>query len=259
MLNTNSKRKIKLLCSLVLLCSVAAFSFGCGDNAAVTSNGSASGTAGKSTAVTSAASAESATVNNSSEASKANESASSVSKKSESKADSSITESNTAESKTAASKSKDTSSAKTDSKKSTSSKKEKVDPADKSLLENRHTPSLDEEFAEDKVQVLIKHKYSVVNAKITLKNLNDFLKMPEDGDIDRKLLTFTAVEDKSLRKPEPDNGMLILDTFHNSLVLTLKNPGKKNVLKAIKELEKCEGVIVAEPKYPNTVTLLQNS
>lgn len=243
MLNTNSKRKIKLLCSLVLLCSVAAISFGCGDNAAVTSNGSASGTAGKSTAVTSAASAVTATVNNSSKASKANEPANAVSKKSESKADSSITESNTAESKTIASKSKDTSSAKTDSKKSTSSKKEKVDPADKSLLENRHTPSLDEEFAEDKVQVLIKHRYSVVNAKITLKNLNDFLKMPEDGDIDRELLTFTAVEDKSLNKTKNDHGLINWDIFHNVLVLTLKNPGKENVLKAIKELEKCEGVI----------------
>lgn len=249
MLNTNSKRKIKLLCSLVLLCSVAAFSFGCGDNAAVTSNGSASATAGKSTAVTSAASAETATVNNSSKASKANESASAVSKKSESKADSSITESSTAESKTVASKAKDTSSAKTDSKKSTSSKKEKVDSADKSLLENRHTPSLDEEFAEDKVQVLIKHRYSVVNAKITLKNLNDFLRIPEDGDIDRELLTFTAVEDKSLRKTKNDHGLINWDIFHNVLVLTLKNPGKENVLKAIKELEKCEGVIASEPDY----------
>ena len=249
MLNTNSKRKIKLLCSLVLLCSVAAFSFGCGDNAAVTSNGSASATAGKSTAVTSAASAETATVNISSKASKANESANAVSKKSESKADSSITESSTAESKTVASKAKDTSSAKTDSKKSTSSKKEKVDPADKSLLENPYTPTLDDVFSEDKVRVLIKHRYSVVNAKITLKNLNDFLRIPEDGDIDRELLTFTAVEDKSLRKSKKSHGLIDWDTFHNSLVLTLKNPGKKNVLKAIKELEKCEGVIVAEPDY----------
>ena len=249
MLYTKLKYTLKLLCSLVLLCSVAAISFGCGDNAAVTSNGSASATAGKSTAVTSAASAETATVNNSSKASKANESASSVSKKSESKADSSITESSTAKSKTVESKAKDTSSAKTDSKKSTSSKKEKVDSADKSLLENRHTPSLDEEFAEDKVQVLIKHKYSVVNAKITLKNLNDFLRIPEDGDIDRDLLTFTAVEDKSLRKSKNSHGLIDWDTFHNSLVLTLKNPGKKNVLKAIKELEKCEGVIASEPDY----------
>ncbi len=43
--------------------------------------------------------------------------------------------------------------------------------------------------------------------------------------------------------------MIDWDTFHNSLVLTLKNPGKKNVLKAIKELEKCEGVIASEPDY----------
>ena len=224
MLNTNSKRKIKLLCSLVLLCSVAAISFGCGDNADVTSNGSTSGNAGKSTAVTSAASVETATVNINSKASKANESANAVSKKSESKADSSITESSTAESKTAESKAKDTSSAKTDSKKSTS-------------------------FEKDKVRVFIKHKYSVINAKITLKNLNDFLKMPEDGDIDRELLTFTAVEDKSLRKTKNDHGLINWDIFHNVLVLTLKNPGKENVLKAIKELEKCEGVIASEPNY----------
>ena len=249
MLYTKLKYTLKLLCSLVLLCSVAAISFGCGDNAAVTSNGSTSGNAGKSTAVTSAASAESATVNNSSKASKANEPANAVSKKSESKADSSITESNTAESKTVVSKAKDTSSAKTDSKKSTSSKKEKVDPADKSLLENPYTPTLDDVFFEDKVRVLIKHRYSVVNAKITLKNLNDFLRIPEDGDIDRELLTFTAVEDKSLRKTKNSHGLIDWDTFHNSLVLTLKNPGKKNVLKAIKELEKCEGVIASEPDY----------
>lgn len=125
-----------------------------------------------------------------------------------------------------------------------------VDPADEWLLHRAHTPTLEENFAEDKVRVLIKHRYSVVNAEITMDNLNDFLKIPEnDNTINRELLDFAAVEDKSLHRPEPDNGLLNVDEFHQSFILTLKNSNKQKVLDTAEELLKCEGVISAGPDY----------
>lgn len=130
-----------------------------------------------------------------------------------------------------------------------------VDPADEGLLYNPHTPTLEDEFAEDKVRVIIKHRYSVVNADITLENLNDFIKMPEDGSVDRELLDFTAVEDKSLRKTEPDNGLLNLDGFHQNILVTLKDSNKQKVLDAAQELLKCEGVIATEPDYPCAINV----
>ncbi len=129
-----------------------------------------------------------------------------------------------------------------------------VDPADEGLLYNPHTPTLEDEFAEDKIRVIIKHRYSVVNADITLENLNDFIKMPEDGSVDRELLNFTAVEDKSLRKLENDSGLINFEKFHQSLVVTLKNSNKQKVLAAADELLKCEGVIATEPDYIYTLS-----
>ncbi len=113
-------------------------------------------------------------------------------------------------------------------------KKDTQSVSDDEIKYERHQPTLEDNFLDDCVIVILKSKYSDVNKK------HEFLEISKDIKIsDIKDLTYiidpSAIEDR--------------DSFSQIFSLTLKNRGKENVLSAIKELEKLDYVLAAESKY----------
>lgn len=95
--------------------------------------------------------------------------------------------------------------------------------------------TLDDDFAEDCVLVTLKKAYSEINKKYTVDDFS------EVACIEVKDLTYI---------PDYENKPLLnKDDFHQILSIGLKNKGKKEVLNAIKILEKREDVLSAEPNY----------
>ncbi len=93
--------------------------------------------------------------------------------------------------------------------------------------------TIEDEFAEDRVVVVVKQKSGT-----TIFTVQDF------AEID-------AVAVENLSYPQEDASILSAEQEGEKIILslTLHNPGKRNVLNAIKLLEKRKDVISAEPDY----------
>lgn len=257
MLNNNAKSRLKLVCSSVLLCSVAALSVGCG--AKDTADIKAVPDAKKDSVVlTTAVSKAPVLAKGNTENAKSEETT--VSKQTESKETTSVaeskevpsttqeTESKTTKKETAKKTTEDktvTKAKEASNNEATTSKDEEIDPIDLELYNDRGNYSKTCDYT-GSVCVFIKHKYSDYKVNITMDNYKDFLKIPTDGSVDTDLLTFTAVRDRTVHSPV---------CTHNMFSLTLKNTSKENIIKVVEELEKCEGVIYAQPDYVKIMCL----
>lgn len=111
---------------------------------------------------------------------------------------------------------------------------------DEKLIHSERAISTEDEYEIDKVVVVLKHKYSKVNNKRTTSDFNAEL--------------FSDVEDLSYVKGYNSEKRLNThrvneDEFHQILLLSLKKPGKENVMKAIDFLYSLDSVLSAEPNY----------
>ncbi len=115
----------------------------------------------------------------------------------------------------------------------------KNDP-DAYILSNKRAVSIDEDFRLDRVIVVLKHKYSIVNKKYIASDFNDSFFCEVE---DLSYVTSYSTSDEMLASK------INMDEFHQILSLKLKNPGKENVIKAISFLNGLEEVLSAEPDY----------
>lgn len=114
--------------------------------------------------------------------------------------------------------------------------------------------TLADDFLDDSIIVVLKNDFSLI-WKIYLKEINciNVEDLTENSiDILEKQITAEQTWDWSLLSKHKENNMLI-DV--NSFNLTIGNPGKENVLTAIKELEKRNDVYSVEPNYIESLDL----
>ena len=109
-----------------------------------------------------------------------------------------------------------------------------ADSEDVDILDTYHTPTIDENFENNKVVVIFKHAYSIANVNKIF------------APADFPGLDVEAVE-TIYENPTPDT--VNWEVFHQMLWLTLKTESKQHVLDTISFLEGFEGLLVAEPKY----------
>lgn len=114
--------------------------------------------------------------------------------------------------------------------------------------------TLADDFLDDSIIVVLKNDFSLI-WKTYLKEINciNVEDLTENSiDILEKQITAEQTGDWSLLSKHKENNMLI-DV--NSFNLTIGNPGKENVLTAIKELEKRNDVYSVEPNYIESLDL----
>ena len=118
--------------------------------------------------------------------------------------------------------------------------------------------TLADDFLDDSIIVVLKNDFSLI-WKTYLKEINciNVEDLTENSiDILQKQITAEQTGDWSLLSKHKENNMLIdVDSFNRILCLTIGNPGKKNVLTAIKELEKRSDVYSVEPNYIESLDL----
>lgn len=98
------------------------------------------------------------------------------------------------------------------------------------------TATLEDDFADDSVIIVINKDYSKINKKF---NLSAFTK-----DTFEDIIDLSAVE-RDIAEKE----YLNTEDFRQVLKLNLKKTGKEEVLKAIRKLEKIDWIESAEPNY----------
>lgn len=108
------------------------------------------------------------------------------------------------------------------------------------IMANKRRASVEEEFNLDRVIVVLKHKYSIVNRVIKASDFSSSLFCD--------VTDLSYVENYST-KDEMNVSRVNEDEFHQILSLKLRNPGKESVLKAIAYLNTCDEVLSAEPDY----------
>lgn len=105
--------------------------------------------------------------------------------------------------------------------------------------------TLADDFLDDSIIVVLKKDFSLISKaylcndfkEINCINVEDLTE--NSIDILQKQITAEQTGDWSLLSKHKENNMLIdVDSFNRILCLTIGNPGKENVLTAIKELEK---------------------
>ena len=94
----------------------------------------------------------------------------------------------------------------------------------------KHTPTIDEDFRDDEIYVVLRHAYSEVGQKIPVT-------------------FFEPLELESVHVFFQEGASVNEAVFHQILLLKLKEKSKENVLAAIIELEKHPAVLSAEPEY----------
>lgn len=110
--------------------------------------------------------------------------------------------------------------------------------------------TLADDFLDDSIIVVLKNDFKEINC-INVEDLTE-----NSIDILQKQITAEQTGDWSLLPKHKENNMLIdVDSFNRILCLTIGNPGKKNVLTAIKELEKRSDVYSVEPNYIESLDL----
>jgi len=120
-----------------------------------------------------------------------------------------------------------------------SSKASAMDLQDAEILKYYHAPTISDDFENDKINVILKSSYK------TLRNVgfDDFKiveQVAEISAISHNLEQINRGECKELALKEEENQILTLD---------LETKGKEVVLEAIKQLQKLDMVLVAEPSY----------
>lgn len=111
------------------------------------------------------------------------------------------------------------------------------------------TATLDNNFTDDVILVTINNISSLKLKNYTVEDfpeisclyVNDLSK--DDAEKVKRILDGASV----LENPELSG--VNINEFHQEIRIVLKNPGKQNVLDAIKELEKREDVLSASPNY----------
>jgi len=121
--------------------------------------------------------------------------------------------------------------------------------------------TLEDDFREDRVIVILKHAYSEVNAEIDVENF-ETSKIMVAGSIRSRRNAAATTSDMSqtieiasvqdlmvIEETDGENSLVDTDNFKQILSLKLANPGKEKVLEAISELEKLDMVWAAVPDY----------
>ncbi len=116
--------------------------------------------------------------------------------------------------------------------------------------------TLDDDFLDDSIIIVLKHDVSLKFknyvcddfAEINCIYVDDLTKYTTE--IVKEQLIAEETGDWSKLQDRIDKHMLVnVDSFHRILCLTIGNPGKENVIKAIRELEKRNDICSAEPDY----------
>lgn len=114
---------------------------------------------------------------------------------------------------------------------------ESENPKDKKVA---CTATLNDNFTDDTVIVVVNNTNSLNGKNINLKTFGTN--------------TFDELEEFKIDADELDNYEYInAEEYRRIIYLKLKNPGKENVLSAIKKLEKLDWVESAEPNYINSI------
>jgi len=99
-----------------------------------------------------------------------------------------------------------------------------------------HSPSLDEDFEDNKIVIVLKHKYSMINNEISSEHFNGIF----DNASIESIRDLTYIGEANLLEET---------NFHQILELTLIEKSKENILLIIAELEKLTMILSAEPQY----------
>ena len=101
--------------------------------------------------------------------------------------------------------------------------------------------TIDQDFAEDRVIVVLKHNVSDMK-KTPDKKMFGSVKVTEVEDL-------TSISKYGNTKSADELPLLNKDNFHQILLLKLPSKDKKAVLEAIEEIEKLDDVLYVEPDY----------
>jgi len=110
--------------------------------------------------------------------------------------------------------------------------------------------TLDDNFSDDKVLFVINKELSKSDPEFTPEDFKNI----EIAEIERitsaigDLLSPSKTPEEAERKKKT-LALTNLEEFRHIYAITLKNPSKENVLKAVKELEKIDYIVSAEPNY----------
>lgn len=106
--------------------------------------------------------------------------------------------------------------------------------------------TMDDDFADDRILVTIQNDYSLAFHTYTPEDFPEIkcVKVEEltSGEYEKAI-----VEGNPLPDDHPWKDQIDIHKYHQILCITLKNPGKKNVLKAIEKLEKRVDIIYVAP------------
>lgn len=130
------------------------------------------------------------------------------------------------------------------------------------------TATIDAEFADDSVLVMFnndtslnldeydKYDFTSINAQ-SVKDITKYKKSSIKNDINNKFSDLSvasarSIDDTTLREIKQERDVYLKNNYsdyHQIVEIKLKDTGKQNVLDAIRELEKRDDVLVAEPNY----------
>ncbi|MCL2504083.1 MAG: cell wall-binding repeat-containing protein [Coriobacteriia bacterium] len=119
------------------------------------------------------------------------------------------------------------------------------------LPSNRHVPTIDDDFKDDSVVVVLKHAYSEVNKEWAAADfkVREIKPVSELNIGSFKQSDIAEIEDLSRVDNPEGNDLVNWGRFHSILRIKLRHPGKANVLAAIIALEELDMVLAAEPDY----------
>ena len=106
------------------------------------------------------------------------------------------------------------------------------------ILFNRHIPTLDNDFAGNRVIVTLRQDYSDVNKTIDVERFRVAI---SDGSAINSIEDLTYMTNPS--------AITRRESFSQILSIELRENCKKNVLRVIYELEKLDKVLAVEPDY----------
>lgn len=120
--------------------------------------------------------------------------------------------------------------------------------------------TLDDDFVDDTVIIVLKNKVSLQFKEYKCKDFREIkcIKVDDLTKYSVELLKNQIIAERTgdwskIQKHKDTNMLINANTFHRILCLTIGNPGKENVLKAIRKLEKRRDICNAEPDYIFTI------
>ena len=115
---------------------------------------------------------------------------------------------------------------------------------DEELKNLTHTPTVDEDFDDDEITIILDCKHSGTELKNSVYNFDEVV--AELGKIDN--IDINSIEELFCTE-ENEN---VSTTYRRMLSLKIKTPGKLNVIATIEQLNKLDMVLSAEPQYNYT-------